>query len=739
MRLIVGEGNWGGKLAVSDEMLLEEYVAYRTKMALGKVPDIVSMAIHDVLASEEWKRNVLRSITKAAATELANSRPTFAGADPHCVGAVGHKSGSLATRPIAPKRYKLEWHHECSNLRCYNAVCQLCQTCRHSCGTGPFTVQPPPVIPYASAYWVGKRGPPGPENAGKKNSAGHHVRTQCGQIVQVRLLDAETGEVETDPPPGLKLEVSLMGPYRENEEGGADGADATFACDEWTPATYHKEKAGRLKTPLADATMVAVPGKPGVWMLHENMRLQPSTSKGEMFRLGVQVVDGPTTKQPDGRAWDCLMIKSAMFEVHNLRSLSDRAPNILPQLSASSEPTEVKLLKGIGRTAAENLRRMGVHNVQDLLEASESAQLRPQLKALLRKDLECVLEQARTSLPLPNRIWRAADDHSLIVLAEHTDRLGVLEVNQPLRVVTPAACYNVSQEASRDGVPPLPLELEPLFRKLKRQAHEDWMRPGHPNWSQLNIPLPEEESPPASDKQLSRNASRRWDASASSLARLDSTTAGAPQPGASVGHWGGGGAGGVATTPHQPPQRPVVAAYSAPPSSAQGPAYSAPVSSHAKSAVMGAGTDSVLSAIQRVVRDSLASSGGAAFAPHNPAAPPPPAAAPHDSRQHELMHQARLAMMLQQNASPNGGAETATGSTTMEAMRSWMVASGHLGAGSSAAPIPASVNSGDNPGASSIRSLLQHGPATPTEVPSQNNAEQWMLSLLQMANSRGHS
>lgn len=259
---------------------------------------------------------------------------------------------------------------------------------------------------------MGKRGPPGPENAGKKNSAGHHVRTQCGQIVQVRLLDAETGEVETDPPAGLKLEVSLMGPYRENEEGGADGADATFACDEWTPATYHKEKAGRLKTPLADATMVAVPGKPGVWMLHENMRLQPSTSKGEMFRLGVQVVDGPTTKQPDGRAWDCLMIKSAMFEVHNLRSLSDRAPNILPQLSASSEPTEVKLLKGIGRTAAENLRRMGVHNVQDLLEASESAQLRPQLKALLRKDLECVLEQARTSLPLPNRIWRAADDHS---------------------------------------------------------------------------------------------------------------------------------------------------------------------------------------------------------------------------------------------------------------------------------------------------------------------------------------
>lgn len=85
-RLTDGVGVGGG----------QEYVAYRTKMALGKVPDIVSTAIHDVLASEEWKRNVLRSITKAAATELANSRPTFAGADPHCVGAVGHKSGARA-------------------------------------------------------------------------------------------------------------------------------------------------------------------------------------------------------------------------------------------------------------------------------------------------------------------------------------------------------------------------------------------------------------------------------------------------------------------------------------------------------------------------------------------------------------------------------------------------------------------------------------------------------------------
>lgn len=62
--------------------------------------------------------------------------------------------------------------------------------------------------------------------------------------------------------------------------------------------------------------------------------------------------------------------------------------------------------------AAESLKAMGIHYVHELLSAAESSSHRPQLKQLLRKDLDRVLEQARTSLPLPNRIWRRADDHS---------------------------------------------------------------------------------------------------------------------------------------------------------------------------------------------------------------------------------------------------------------------------------------------------------------------------------------
>ena len=46
-----------------------------------------------------------------------------------------------------------------------------------------------------------------------------------------------------------------------------------------------------------------------------------------------------------------LMIKSALFEVHNLRSLNDRAPNILPQVTTSKS----RFLRWtlVGRTAAQ--------------------------------------------------------------------------------------------------------------------------------------------------------------------------------------------------------------------------------------------------------------------------------------------------------------------------------------------------------------------------------------------------
>lgn len=81
----------------------------------------------------------------------------------------------------------------------------------------------------------------------------------------------------------------------------------------------------------------------------------------------------------------------------------------------------------------------------------------------------------------------------LIVLAEYTDRFGVLQVNRPLRIVTPAACYNVSNDLATDKLPSIPIELEPLFRQIKREALDAWLKPGHPNWSLLNIPLPDEE------------------------------------------------------------------------------------------------------------------------------------------------------------------------------------------------------------------------------------------------------
>lgn len=45
-----------------------------------------------------------------------------------------------------------------------------------------------------------------------------------------------------------------------------------------------------------------------------------------------QVVSGPTPLQPNGDKWTQLMLKSALFEVHNMRSLKDRAPDILPQV-----------------------------------------------------------------------------------------------------------------------------------------------------------------------------------------------------------------------------------------------------------------------------------------------------------------------------------------------------------------------------------------------------------------------
>lgn len=46
--------------------------------------------------------------------------------------------------------YRLEWHHECSNLRCYDERCRICSCSKHACGVGGKLVQPPPVAPYGA-------------------------------------------------------------------------------------------------------------------------------------------------------------------------------------------------------------------------------------------------------------------------------------------------------------------------------------------------------------------------------------------------------------------------------------------------------------------------------------------------------------------------------------------------------------------------------------------------------------
>jgi predicted flap endonuclease-1-like 5' DNA nuclease len=62
------------------------------------------------------------------------------------------------------------------------------------------------------------------------------------------------------------------------------------------------------------------------------------------------------------------MLKSEMFEVHNIRSKNDRAPDILSGLDE-----DVKLLKGVGRRAVEDLQKEGILQVWVLAAAEPRA------------------------------------------------------------------------------------------------------------------------------------------------------------------------------------------------------------------------------------------------------------------------------------------------------------------------------------------------------------------------------
>ncbi|KAK3237479.1 hypothetical protein CYMTET_52448 [Cymbomonas tetramitiformis] len=452
---------FSNRLAVNDVEILEQYVSYRLGQCTQSLPRLIS--------------NTVKSFLKKQCAD------GFPGTD-----AFTDKRNDSAPA-LTPERARQGNLRDGSDTDEANEATTAdekpSKECRHSCGTGHKTVQPPPVIPYASAYWLGKRGPPGADNAGKKLSIGHHVRTKCGEIPYVHLINPDTDEHVKIIPKGLTFRASLLGPYRESEHGGH--TDVTFAKENWTEEQYEKEKVTRLKCPLSETRLMEDPAMPGYFCFQEGMTFQTSNAKGEFFRLGVQAVaEGSASPlQPSGFPWVAVMTKSAPFEVHNTRSLNDRAPDILPQLSSGSEPSDVKLLKGVGRTAAENLRKTNIQNVKQLLAASQRDELRAQLKQILRKDLDCVLEHARTAVPLPLRVWTRADGYGITCIPEHTDRFGFLHVNYPYQLVTPKITYSINKDMATNGFPSIPFQLEPLCQELKEAAMVDWLKDRHPNWA----------------------------------------------------------------------------------------------------------------------------------------------------------------------------------------------------------------------------------------------------------------
>lgn len=508
LRQVSGAGAWSGKLAVTDRNLLETYVQDRIAREMQEKEVQIKRAIDSVISQTLGDGSPRAGAESRSPFALRNGGQNSAG--PEQTNSATPPPQDLSHLP--PAEYHLEWHHMCSNLRCYSESCNLCRCSKHVCGTGGQTVQPPPVAPYASAYWRDKQSPPAPEKAGCRSMVADasafkwHLRAKCGQVVMVRLIDKATGQPVKSPLPGMRLVASLLGPYYKKESTH----DVTFAKQEWSVEEYEQNKRqgpepsidfpelvplnevreGLLKSPLNGAYYVT----------NEAFAFNVSNTKGWKFRLGIQAVASaahPT--QPNGRPWTELMLKSEMFEVHNIRSKNDRAPDILSGLDE-----DVKLLKGVGRRAVEDLQKEGILQVRHLLAVSEDSTKHSMLGRILKKEMHSVLEHARTAVAPPVRLWSnpkpPEESCSLIgftFCAEFTDRLGRLSVNFPLQMLlSNKTVYRMTDHELAGSSPMLPEELVPIKNMYLKAAEEDWVKENHPNWSHiediptLNLLLP---------------------------------------------------------------------------------------------------------------------------------------------------------------------------------------------------------------------------------------------------------
>ncbi|KAK3239408.1 hypothetical protein CYMTET_50666 [Cymbomonas tetramitiformis] len=480
MRLVSGDGPWKG-LAVTDRALLEAYVQARVNNTWeekeAQLRDDLGNKISAFIKGTDLDA-IAGAITGKTLPKAATPPPASAAKPPQTLPA-----------------YRLEWYHDCTNTHCSTEGCHICSNRRHHCGKGPSTMLPPPVIPYASAYWMNKRGPPVADNVSRRKNISHHVRARCGQVAMVRVMKTDTGEVATEAT-DIRLEASLLGPYCETSTSRT-GQDVTFARDNFTEEEYSKEMY-RLKTGLAFSELTPDAERPGYFFLNEAMTFMVSSGRNEKFRLGVQAAAGSgAAEQPDGRPWSQLMIKSELFEVHNIRSIHDRAPELLPQ----DETVDIKLLKSVGSKANELLQKIGVRSVKDLLVAYNDPNMREQLKRILRREIDNVVEHARTAVPLLPRMWQQNVDGAsfgITFLPEYTDKFGVLTVNQPWQFIMPdGKVFQVPSErggvdSSLNSIHSLPAQPMPLNTNMLelleislQSAKSDWAIFGHPNWRQM--------------------------------------------------------------------------------------------------------------------------------------------------------------------------------------------------------------------------------------------------------------
>ncbi|KAK3282073.1 hypothetical protein CYMTET_10171 [Cymbomonas tetramitiformis] len=384
------------------------------------------------------------------------------------------QAATRVAKTSEPPQHVLEWHHECKNNQCNLESCLMCSCRKFTCATGNDSVQPPVGVPYASAYWARKPGPPLDGHAARRgNAATHHIRARCGQEVMVRMRSAKTNEL-TALPEGLFLDVVLLGPFRTGEHGGKPSSE-----NDWTPNGFERVIFKRQRG-IENCRLKAVPGSPGIFSLPSDLMLLISNVRGEKFRLGIWVVD--SEGKPAGAPWDVVLLKSTLFEVHNIRSKNDRAPEILPE----TPNVNIKLLKGVGKTAVSKLTKMNINTVGDLMKAVDDAVLRCTLREVLGKEIGSVIEHAQTTLPSLFRLWRSPEQtHAVIFKPEHTDKCGVLQVNVPLALINLTnQAYKVGEGDVTEDVdlPPAPPDVRAIVAESVQKAREDWIKPRHPNW-----------------------------------------------------------------------------------------------------------------------------------------------------------------------------------------------------------------------------------------------------------------